>query len=107
MLEARGKRVPKELIPPTIIPGYESWFEDFWELSSNRMVGQVFGPLPKWTIDSHTLGWPPGEARVFRKVMRSMDQIYLKWVNGQGEKEAPESDNSARDAFRSAMRGRR
>lgn len=83
--------------------GYESWLEDFGELSSDRLVSDAgFGPIPARSIRDHVAGWDADDAALFRRCIRAMDAVYLKHVNGVVD--VPESDNPARDAFRARMR---
>jgi hypothetical protein len=95
--------IPDEFIPPAILPGYEDWWEAFFELSTDRINGVGIGPIPAASIARHVTGWPLNEARVFRRVIRAMDRVYMTHDEG----EEPESDNPARDAFRSGMRAKR
>lgn len=89
-------------MPPEILPGLEPWFEAFWELGTDRQIGQVVGPIPAASIDRHTAGWPDAEAQAFRRCIRAMDQVFLK--SQRGSVSVPESEDPARDAFRSGMR---
>lgn len=103
-IERRGKPIPDDMIPPAILPGYEGWYDAFYELGTDRHIGNAIGPIPAGSIARHTEGWPPCEAGLFRRVIRSMDRVYLGHLSSGGAPDAPESDNPARDAFRAAMK---
>ena len=90
--------MPDEFIGPSLLPGYEDWFDAFYELSTDRELVMAIGPIPAASIDRQN------EGPLFRRVIRAMDGVYLAHVRGVPD--APESDNPARDAFRAAMRGK-
>lgn len=99
-LEKKGKRVPDRLHPPVINPGAVQWLDDFFELGTDRqLTGYGAGPIPSSSIARHVAGWSDGEASMFRHVIRALDGAWLKRQSPDGE--MPESDNPARDAFRS------
>lgn len=100
--EARGRPVPDYLTPPPLLPGYEDWWRDFWELCTDRSIGQVVGPIPAASIDRHTAGWCASVRDMFRSCIRAMDAVYLTHVRNDGAPDAPEP--SARDTFRAAMK---
>jgi|TARA_R100000479_G_scaffold176487_1_gene131347 hypothetical protein len=84
--------------------GFGGWYEDFFDLSTDRQLGMVAGPIPKASIDAHVAGWPYDEADMFRAVIRAMDDAYLS----HGSEDEPIEDGiSARDAFRQSTAGRR
>ena len=95
-----------EPAPPELMDGFGGWYEDFFDLSTDRQIGMVAGPIPKSSIDRHVAGWPHEEADMFRAVIRAMDQVYLEHGNGDGDK-TPDDGISARDAFRQSTSGRR
>ena len=96
-MEAKGWRIPPHLFPPDILPGYEGWLDDFFELGTERQSG----PIPKGAIDRHVRGWLDDEADIFRHVIRAMDSAFMKSQQPGGD--VPQSDNPARDAFRVVM----
>ena len=100
-IEARGLPVPDHLVPPPVLPGYDGWVSDFYELSTDRTVGMGIGPIPAASIDRHTASWSPCEAALFRRVIRALDAVYLRHVRGEGD----DNPMAARDAFRAAMKG--
>ena len=55
----------------------------FFELGTDRSMGMGAGPIPAASISRHTAGWPRDEAEVFRYIIRSLDDVYLKSVNKQ------------------------
>lgn len=97
-----GWDIPQELLPPDLIEGYEDWFGDFFELSTERQIGMAEGQIPKSAIDRHIEGWHYEDAFVFSCAIREMDALYLS----RGSKESdptpePEPDPSAlRDSWR-------
>lgn len=101
-LEERGKPIPDDLWPPVLLPGADEWLAIFWELSTDRQIGFTTGPIPAASIDRRAAGMGGEEAAMFRTCIRAMDAAYMKAA--MGEPEVPETDNSARDAFRAAMR---
>src|SRR5690554_1936865 len=84
-----------ELEPPELLPGLSEWLDDFFELSTDRQIGMVAGPIPKASIDRHVEGWSHDEADMFRACMRAMDSVYLS--NAENGPEQTQSDNPARD----------
>ncbi len=96
---------PEALAPPDLLDGYGGWYEDFWELSTERSSGYGAGPIPMSAIEAHVAGWRYDDADMFRAVIRAMDSAYMAIVNKVGNSE-PQQEN-ARDAFRSATSGRR
>lgn len=97
--------MPEALTPPAILPGFESWYDAFHELSTDRQIGNAIGPIPAGAIARHVTGWCASEASLFRRVIRAMDGVYLRHLHNGGLPEA-ESDNPARDTFRAAMRAK-
>lgn len=85
-----------------LLPGADEWLAVFWELSTDRQIGHVTGPIPAASIDRRAVGMHPDEGAMFRKCIRAMDAAYMKAV--RGDVDVPESSNTARDAFRAAMR---
>ncbi len=86
-----------------MLPGTEPWLADFFELGTDRPVGMNGpGPIPSSSIDRLVAGWPEDEADIFRHVIRAMDRAYLNSLSP--ETDATGTGNSARDAFRAAMR---
>lgn len=85
-----------------MLPGAEEWLSAFWELSTDRQVGFATGPIPSASIDRRTAGMDADEAAMFRYCIREMDKAFMKAI--RDEPEVPESENSARDAFRANMR---
>lgn len=62
---------------PEILPGFASWYGDFFELSTDRQIGMAAGPLPAASIDRHTNGWDDDDADMFRACMRAMDLAFM------------------------------
>lgn len=86
-----------------MLPGTEPWLADFFELGTDRPSGMNGpGPIPAASIARHVEGWSENEADVFRHVIRAMDRAYLNSFRPDGD--VPDTGNSARDAFRVAMR---
>jgi len=99
ILEGRGLRVPDKLHPPEINPGAIQWLDDFFELGTDRqLTGYGSGPIPARSIARHTAGWEDSESSMFTHVIRALDDVWLKMQSPDSD--APESDNPARDAFR-------
>ena len=118
-----GQPVPERFWPPVIIDGYEEWFEAFWELSTERPLGfGGVGAIPASAINTYPVH--PEEAQFFRRLMRELDNEFLR-VRADGappiqeeplrEPEAqptptPASEvppNAARDQFRATFAHRR
>ena len=87
-------------MPPPVVPGFEHWIDAFYDLSTDRQLGQVIGPIPDASIVRH----PENVYRLFKRCIRAMDDVYLRHVRSGGMPDAPETDNDARDSFRRAMR---
>lgn len=64
---------------PELLPGLRAWYDDFQELSTDRQLGVVAGPIPRSSIVEHTRGWPDDDAEMFRICMRRMDALYLSF----------------------------
>lgn len=62
---------------PELKEGLSVWYEDFWELSTDRQIGMAAGPIPRASIVDHCRGWPDDDAEMFRICMRRMDDIYI------------------------------
>lgn len=90
---------PEALAAPELLDGFGGWYEDFWELSTERSLAFGAGPIPKTVIDNHVYGWRYDDADMFRTVIRAMDSAYMGIVNKTGSSEPPAQ--SAMDAFRS------
>lgn len=84
--------------------GFGGWYEDFWELSTERINGFGVGQIPAHAIDSHVAGWRYDDADMFRAIIRAMDSAYIGMAN---KTETPDPPQNARDAFRGATVGRR
>lgn len=91
--------------PPELLDGFGGWYEDFWELSSERQIGMGVGPIPTSSIEAHVMGWSYVDADMFRGCIRAMDAAYLEQANGDGKPAT--AQGSAQDAFRGATSGRR
>jgi len=82
--------------------GYGGWYEDFWQLSTERQIGMGVGPIPASAISRHVAGWSDEDAEIFEFCMRRMDEVYLMKSNKSDETPA-EPALSAREAFRDAF----
>ena len=89
-----------------MLPGYDGWYNDFWELGTDRSIGFSVGPIPAASIARHVAGWDEADALIFRRVIRAMDEVYLRHAENGGMPEPEEGEQSAKDAFRSAMRAK-
>jgi len=69
---------------PQLMPGLEEWYNDFFELSTERQIGMAAGPIPWSSIERWTLGWPWDDVDCFHTCIRAMDALYL-----QGDKSEP------------------
>jgi len=72
--ERAGVSIPDALYPPPVWSGFEQWFNDFWELGTERHDG---GPIPKGAIDRHVAGWPKADADLFWRLIRLLDNELL------------------------------
>lgn len=79
---------------PELQPGLGDWYEDFFELSTDRQLGMVPGPIPSASISRHTEGWDDEDAEMFRVCIRAMDAVYL------APKEKPVSNEDPAAAFK-------
>lgn len=57
-----------------------SYLTAFWELSTERQVGQVLGPIPESRVREHGIrvGLQGGSMELFRSVIRALDGAYLE-----------------------------
>ena len=85
MLEAaieRGLPVPSwAASEPELLPGDEFYIEAFFELSSCRSLGWGVGPIPWRDIVQYGRFYElePDVLRMFIRVIRAMDTVYLEW----------------------------
>lgn len=96
---AKEAGIPTEE-PPELADGFGGWYEDFWELSTERSIGMAIGPIPAHAIDVASAGMTYDDADMFRACMRAMDDVYMTKANGGEVGEA--SPEAARNAFRQA-----
>lgn len=95
--------------PPELMPGLRIWFDDFFELSSDRQLGMVTGPIPASTIDRYVADMDWEDADMARACLRAMDAAYIKEINrkpGDAD-DVPQKagENAARDQFRAFFAG--
>jgi hypothetical protein len=74
-LRERGAPIPKYLIPPEPLPGAMAWFDDFWELSTERRFEGA--PIPWSAIAAYPVA--PSEAETFHRCIRDADAAYLNF----------------------------
>lgn len=92
--------------PPSIIDGFGGWYEDFWQLSTERQIGMGVGPIPQSAINAHTNGWRYDDADMFMEIIRAMDAEYMSLASQNPEERGKQAIN-ARDAFRGATNSKR
>ncbi len=69
---------------PPLAPGLSPFLTAFWELSSERQYGNVPGPIPSSKIDEWAIRiGASGERLMFRRLMRSLDEVYLSHLSGR------------------------
>lgn len=85
---------------PDFLPGVESWYEDFWELSTDRQIGMAAGPIPRASIIEHTRDWPQDDADMFHLCMRRMDGLYLNFKPGKAGIAADDNSMSPQDKLK-------
>lgn len=100
--ETEGQ-VPPELEPPELLPGLETIFDDFWDLSTDRQLGMVAGPIPSASIARYVAGMSHEDAEFFAHCIRALDAVYLGKREDPVDPEDAASSNPARDAFRGAF----
>ena len=63
--------------------------EAFWELSSTRAFGMVVGPIPWHRMVQYAQhkGLEPEMLDWFVRVMRELDEAYLKWNTSKQKKQ--------------------
>lgn len=93
--------VPDALEPPELLPGLGGWYDYFFDLSTDRQLGMVAGPIPDASICRCTDGWPDEDAQAFAACIRAMDAAFLE---KRDDEPVEASTNPARDAFRGAFR---
>lgn len=59
------------------------YLASFWELSTERQVGQVLGQIPETRVREHAAraGLSDGNMTLFRAVIRALDGAYLEWAS--------------------------
>lgn len=87
-----------------MLPGLEGWYDAFYDLSSDRQIGMVAGPLPDSSIRKYVEGWCDEDAQAFKHCMRAMDAEFQKKPEDSVDPDLEASPNPARDAFRGAFR---
>jgi len=92
-----GAPVPDELWPPRLLPGLDEWLAAFWEMSNDRSIGSVAGPIPAASIDRWLMLGRVGqnEFSTFRHCIRRMDQA---WREASAAKSEAGGDDKIADA---------
>ena len=67
--------IPDRFWPPTVMAGFEDWIAAFWELSNDRQIGEVVGPIPSLSIAMYDVA--EHERALFRRCIRAMDGVFL------------------------------
>lgn len=80
-LQDRGWPIPENMLEPDLLPGLGVWFDEFVELSNDRQLGDVVGPIPAASIARSASRLSDDDALLFRKCIRAMDAEYLTWVS--------------------------
>lgn len=91
---------------PEILAGLAGWYDDFWELSTDRQIGMTIGPIPAASIERHTADWPDDDAEMFRVCMRRMDSVYLNYKPGKTPVLPPKDNLSPQDKITALFGGR-
>lgn len=70
--------------------GDEFWLRAFWELSTERMFGQVIGPIPNSRIVQYgeRKGLNRAMLGVLEAVIREMDEAWLGWQRDEQRKQS-------------------
>ena len=74
--------------------GDDFYIEAFWALSTTRNFGWVVGPIPVTAMitwaEMHDLD--PDMTKVFIKVLRELDEVYIKQSTKQQKQKLNEGD---------------
>ena len=91
--------------PPEILAGFAGWYEDFFELSTDRQFNMGAGPIPAASIDRYVFGWDSDDADMFRHCIRAMDSVYLAHVNKSKSSDGDGAVHAtAKEAVRAAFK---
>ena len=62
----------------------------FWDLSSDRQIGMSVGPLPWSSIQRYAshLGLERGNIETLHVVLRSMDEVFLRYLDEERERKS-------------------
>jgi len=92
-----------------LLPGDEFYFAAFWELSSERQVGQVFGPIPWSRVVDYAFfaGLNASMLSLFLRVIRAMDDGYLGWLREQHDRATRMAKASQKSKATTVKGGRR
>lgn len=83
---------------PPSFRGDDFYLRAFWELSSCRQFGMTVGPIPWHRILAYG-AWKRldrGMLEVFIRVIREMDEVYLKHLNEDQQARSRESKRRTR-----------
>lgn len=79
---------------PELQPGLDIWYDDFFELSTDRQLGMAAGPLPHGTIARYVEGMDPDDAEMCRACFRAMDELYRSGVKQVADQDPLAAFNS-------------
>jgi len=91
VLVSRGVKPPSwYLEEPHLLPGCEFYLRAFWDLSTERQIGNTTGPIPVSQIRAYAARYQLEEqaTKHLEEIIRTTDRAYLKWAAEQQAKNA-------------------
>jgi hypothetical protein len=93
----RGVEPPEFILnAPILGSGLSIYYEAFTELSTCRYVGNVPGPIPWLAVDRFAIrhGYEDEEFSRLVRLMRAMDDAFLRFLSAKRETEAAKHGNT-------------
>lgn len=83
---------------PPMVRGDDFYIRAFWELSSCRDFGMGVGPIPWHRIIQYgeRKGLDRGMMEVFERVVRELDEVYLKDLNESSKSRSVEKPDKSK-----------
>ncbi|WP_446650564.1 phage tail assembly chaperone [Alcaligenes faecalis] len=83
--ERFGQEIPESLMPPDLHDVEWSYWQAFWELSTDRQVGMASGPVPWTAIHAYAQSERITDVSSFAGIIRAMDDAYLSHQGGESK----------------------
>ena len=89
LLSKRGRKAPAWFSADTqLLPTEQLYLKAFWDLNSDRSMGMSVGPIPWSSIQRYAshLGLEHGNIETLHVVIRSMDEVFLRFLDEERER---------------------